>query len=453
MFYLITASIFLFAQTLIIGSANILIYPEFFIYPWLLSKRLLIFRDFLAQHGPFLYLMLVPFVNDRSLLSMKLFYVAVQTLTLILVLAILRKTTGRLGFVLGGVLFIIHNFYIADNHLWDDVIAVNFYMFIYYWLVSKPRLERRHLLIIGLLAGLVSLIKPYYASVIFPAVIVTGSLVPFISFFVVWLAVMVFYAVNHGLWIFLDQFIFYNIYYAFQLKKYQLWVSVTFLKAGVLMLTFGLAGYWFIRNKFKNNPILLFLVFSGLIFFTGFRKVDYVIYTAFFCIFIGQVAGKLTGKKLAAFLIVLFFYLFYSARQAKHIYYTINTFRVPYTERPVVGRMVGRIKRFGLEQKQVYVLGNYPELYYFLEKVPPVWHNMVWPFSSAYYRNTEQEIINDLKKKQVDLVVIPKPLDPNYKDFHRLIKFIYQQYQLIYQDNDFWLYSLKMLTKTVRDRV
>jgi len=433
--------LYLLLQTFIVGSSNILIYQEFFLNPWLIGKGFLIFRDFTAQHGPFLYLLLVPFAFDKSLVSMKLFYIAVQTLNLILVLLILKKTSSKLGFIFGGLLYVLHNFYISDNHLWDDVIAVSFYLVIYYLLIRKPKIEKNHLLLIGVLIGLISFIKPSFAIIILPVIIFCWSLIPLMPFFMLWFLVLLFYAANHGLYQFLDQYIFYNIFYALQIKKYRLFVDIIFLRNSLLMLLISVIGYFSAKKRFTRNPIILFLIFSGLIFFTGFRKFDYVIFTAFFSIFIGQVTGKLMLKKLFIYLVILFYYIFYSARQTKHIYYVIHNFRTPYMERPLVRRMVNKLKTFNLDKKEIYVLGNMAELYYFLEKKLPVWYYMILPISSKYYHNTEERIIKDLKDNKVDLIVVPKPVDTQYSSLKALIKYVFSNYKIIFENNDFQLYS------------
>lgn len=443
MFYLIMTGFYLILQTFIVGSSNILIYQEFFLNPWLIGKGFLIFRDFAVQHGPFLYLLLVPFAFDKSLVSMKLFYIAVQTLNLILVLLILKKSRSKLGFLSGGLLYVLLNFYISDNHLWDDVIATSFYLVIYYLLIRKPKIERNHLLFIGTLIGLVSFIKPSFAIIILPVIIFCWSLLPVIPFIILWFLILLFYAANHGLYQFLDQYIFYNVFYALQIKKYRLFLDIIFLKNSLLMLVASIIFYFSTRKQFNKNPIILFLIFSGLLFFTGFRKLDYVIFTAFFSIFIGQVVGKLTSKKLVIYLFILFFYLFYSARQTKHIYYVIRNFRTPYMENPLVSRMVNKLKTFDLENKKIYVLGNNAELYYFLEKKPPVWYYMVLPISSKYYHDTEKRIIKDLKDNKVNLIVVPKPVDTQYSNLKALMNYVSSNYKIIFENNDFQLLTIR----------
>lgn len=64
------------------------------------------YRDFFDHHGFLLTHLLAPLTTDQSLTFIKAFYYLVTLLNLFLVLKILKKVTSKIGFGLGGILFV-----------------------------------------------------------------------------------------------------------------------------------------------------------------------------------------------------------------------------------------------------------------------------------------------------------------------------------------------------------
>lgn len=445
-FYLISSFIFLLIQTFVILTTKINIFPELVYYPWLMSKGLLIYHDFAVQHGYFLHLLLLPFSLDKSLVLMKCFYIAIQTINLVFVLLILKKTSNKLGFILGCGIFISLNYYLSDSNLWDEMIVTTFYLCIYFLLIHDTFQNKKKLLIIGTLIGLVSFMKPSFVIMLIPVILYYRTLVPTIPVIMIWVLSIVFYALHGDLYIFLDNYIFYNKFYAsgtrdlfsfphiFALPNLpnRRFVTITGYLLFASMVTFGIK-----RNNFKNNPIILFVFFSLCLYFPGYNIINLTPFGAFFCIFIAQILGKLKKQYALLYLIVLVYYGIFISQQAKHAYKYFKTYRQHYLESTQIKRMVAKINKFNLTNKKIYIFGNRIEFYYFLDKLPPVWYTVVWQVGIQYYPDIEQRTISELKKNKVDYILMPKPMDSNYVSFKDLIKFIKQSYAPIYEDNNF----------------
>ena len=131
MFILLFSISLLLIQIFLIVTTNLNIFPEFFLYPWLIGKGYLLYRDVAVQHGFLSYLLLVPFSLDKSLFTLKIFYLVIQSFNLLLVLLILRKTTSKLGFMIGGIFFMVLNFYLSENNLWDEIYATPFFLSVF----------------------------------------------------------------------------------------------------------------------------------------------------------------------------------------------------------------------------------------------------------------------------------------------------------------------------------
>ncbi len=426
-------------QAFLILSTNINLYPEFFFCSWLISKGLLIYRDFGAQHGPFLYTLLALFTWDRSLTTMKVFYYALETFNLLMVLVILKKTTGKLGFIIAGGLFVILNFYISDNNLWDESILTSFYLVIYYLLIRKGELSNRVFLFIGILISSVSFIKPSFGILLIPLLLYYRKLSPLIPVTIMWLAVLIFYAINHGLNQFWNQYIIYNIHYGFGIHQY--FVDRIFSQNVLFFLTLSSILYFIIRKKFTRNPIIIFLAVSAILFLPGLRKWDLPPFVAFLTILSGQLAGRLKRNHLFLYLLIFALFVYDTARQTKHQYVYLHTAQPPYMENRKINIVVDKLKILGIRNNNLYVWGGQIEIYYFLDKLPPVWFYLVQTKSPAERSRIQAQIIGEIRENKIDTIVMPKPLDENYAPLTGLQKYITDSYRLTYEDSDFKLYE------------
>ncbi|MBI3366544.1 hypothetical protein HY041_02870, partial [Candidatus Roizmanbacteria bacterium] len=162
MFYFIFSLFFFLFQSFLIIYTRVNIFPELFFFPWLVSKGLLPYRDFFDHHGFLLYYALAPFMKDTSLVLLKQFYIVIQTLNLFFTLIILKKISSKPGFILGGLLFVLINYFISDGNLWYELIITSLYLFIFLILQGKHKYRNQ---VLGILVALVSLIKPTAAII------------------------------------------------------------------------------------------------------------------------------------------------------------------------------------------------------------------------------------------------------------------------------------------------
>lgn len=395
-----------------------------------MRKGLLIYRDFGAQHGFLTYLILTPFVLDKSLSMLKLFYFVVQTINLVLVLSILKKSSSKLGMIIGGFLYILLNFYVSDNNLWDEVMVTSFFLLIYCLSACVNIRLNFKLLLSGFILGLATFMKPSFAVMLFPLLIVYRSLVPLIPVGLVWTLVLLFFFLNRGLYQLLDNYIFYNKYYALLPKGF--FVEKNFFYLTVMILLVAIFLFIILRKSHKNNLYLsfLFMLFSIVLFLPSYHKVHLPPFIAFFTVFIGQFVGQLKKQHLFIFLITLFFYGLFLIGKTKRQYFYLNNFRRPYMDDNVIYERRDKLKFYPLSDKKLYILGNQVELYYLLDVLPPNYFTLVFPFVITYYPTLEKRIIEDLKKNRVEYIAIPKPRDRNYSSFKILKKYVVNQYRL-----------------------
>lgn len=451
-FCYVISALFLLLQAFIVLTTKINIFPELVLYPWLISKGSMIYRDFNVQHGYVLQLLLLPFTSDKSLFFMKGLYVMVQMVDLFLVLKILKKTTNKLGFILGGGLFIVLNYYLSDSNLWDEVIVTSVYLFIYYLLIRDSSRDTRKILFIGLLIGFVSFMKPSFVIMILPIILFYKSFTPAISIVALWAVTFVYFAITNNVNGFMNSYIYYNIFYALgsrdtfePLRMFSLQGMSTdklFTNSTYFLLVLSILLLIIYRKKYKSNPIILFVLFSFALVFPGYGKINLVPFGAFFSVLVGQLIGSIKKQYLLLYLFCLALYGVFMSRQAKHLYTYFKTNRLPYMENEKTAKIISKIKNYNLTGKKVYVLSNQVEIYYYLDKIPPVYHTVLWGNIIYYYPDIQQRTISEIERNKVTFIIIPKPLDTNYSTFDNLIKYIDMSYKLIYENDDF-----KMLKK------
>ena len=427
----------------LILTTKINIFPELVVYPWMMSRGLVIYRDFPLQHGYFLQLLLMPFSIDKSLFAMKCFFIAVQTTNLYFVIKILKKSTNKLGFLIGCGLFIVLNYYLTDSNLWDEMIVTSFYLFVYCIVLKNPIINNKKLIGMGILLGFSSFMKPSFMIMALPLVIYYRNFLPFISIMGVWAGSFLFFFICGTSKAFLDSYILYN-------KHYSLGISVPsfntpFMERTLLILLICICLFIFEWKKFKRNPILLFTILSFALFFPSCNRINLVPFGAFLSILIGQVIGKINKLlPLAIFTLLAFFYLYFMGQQAKHAYMYYKTNRFPYLENTYILRLVTTLKNHNLASKKIYVLGNDVELYYYLDSLPMTWYTIMFDVAKSYFSDVEMRTMREINTRGVQYIIIPKPLDRNYEGYTNLIRYIQHNYALFFEDS-----SVTVLKKTI----
>lgn len=413
---------------------------EFFYYPWLTQKGHIIYRDFFQNHGPLLYYLLAPLTLDKSLTLIKIFYALVQSANLILILIIIKKFSKITSFVIGGVVFLVLNFYFSYHYFWDEQLIATFFLLIYYLVGSKEFALKSAC--IGILIGLASLIKPNALIIVIPVLFFYKK--KFFLFYpvLIWSAVAFYFFLHNGFLQFIDNFILYNYYYQnYYLKNFPYLAAIKdnwyFLNFLVVIFIFTIHV---INRKNINGKLLIFLLISASCFYPLIGVDRFAPFTSFLAIFISYLL-TITNKKLF-FLIVLFLYLVSFSFQTNNKVQRIQKLQMPI-EDSRSKKIIAYFKDNNLHSKSFYIMSNNVEIYYLLDKPSAVYFPLMYPSISSYYKDFQETYISDIKKNRTDLIVIPQPIDPNYRLAINLITFVKTNYNLSYEDSDFLIYTKK----------
>lgn len=438
MFYLLLGALIFVIQSLLVLSVRINIYPEFFFLPWLVSKGLMPYRDFFTHHGFLLDFFLAFPSFDKSLLLIKLFYFAIQSLNLILLLLILKKNGSKTGFVICGPLYVLLNFYLSENNLWYEEIIATFFLAIYYLLNLKEL--RGKPLILGTLVALVSFIKPSAAVILFPILFTTRKIRVLFYFFIYWIAIGVFFFLNHGLSQFIDELFSFNVYYASYIKNLNFFLIEKDFYQFVLFI-FGLLLILILLSKKTrlNFPLLLFIATSVIFIFPAYSKVGLVPAAPFFVIYLGWGLKKINPPYKFLLIGILAYFLLFMGRKVKHQYWLYSN-KPPYIEKTKT--LITSLKSEVDLKDNIYVFGNEVEVYYFLNKLPPIHYPLNFPWIANYY-SVEKQIISELKRKKIEHIIIPKPQTKEYLPLRSLKQFINKNYLMMKETNEFQLFLLK----------
>ena len=86
--------------------------------------------------------------------------------------------------------------------------------------------------------------------------------------------------------------------------------------------------------------------------------------------------------------------------------------------------------------KPLYVFSNRPEFYTELDTVPPVYFPLKFPGVEKYYPNYETNIMNSIKRDNIERVVFVMPLDTEFENQKYLKNWIMQNSVVEYQDEN-----------------
>lgn len=416
---------------------------EFFYYIWLVGKGHIIYKDFFHNHGPLIYYLLAPFSSDTSLTWFKIFYTLVQSANLVLVLILIKKFSGILGFIIGGITFIVLNFYFSYNYFWDEQIIATIFLLIYYLINSKE--FRLQTVCIGILIGLASLIKLNALIIVIPVLVLYKKKSFLFYPILIWsIILMYFFLQNYSLQ-FIDNYIVFNLHYQNYALKYYPYLSALksnwhFLNIHFLIVIFIFAIHS-LNKKNINGKLLVFLLISTSFMYPIIAEDRLAPFASFLAIFISYLF-TITNKKFI-FIIIMLLYLMSYSFEAKNKVETFQT-RPAVIENTRSKKIITYFKNKNLYSKNFYIMSNNVEIYYLLNKPYKVYHPEMFPVISGYYKDFQETYIKDIKRNKTDLIVIPLPIDVNYELASNLITFIKTNYSLSYKDSDFLVYTVKI---------
>lgn len=426
-------------QLLTLIQRPINIFPELFYYPWLVSKGLLPYRDFFDHHGFLLYYFFAPFVQDKSLFILKLFFSCIQFVNLWLFLSIIQRHLSKKLYLGFGVLFILMNLYLAGNSFWFEHIILTFYLVIYKILYSKMRHRE---IIIGILIMLVSYIKPNAAIILIPCVIILKQLDVVIPLVLGWVGVGIYFYINHGF----NQLISYLFIFNKNLPQQLLPVMSFsgdrfFLTVSILIFIATIFILWKSKRLYFFKTPLIFTFCSLIFVLVLYGRVHFLIFFTF--MFILE-AGAIQKVRIRYRTIGMWMLLFYSifviyllVKEQKQI----NTSKGEYIKVHTDQKLIAYLKEMHLGNKPFFVFGNYPEYYYLFNQLPPVHMSIILhDIYKPQFPDMENNLIKEISKRDVFTIIIPYPIDPNYLLFVQLLTMVEKQYSLLKMSDTFRIY-------------
>mgnify|MGYP001613830490 CR=1 FL=1 len=431
---LLYSIIIFFVNSLLVLTTNINIYPEFFVFPWLVRLGYLPYRDFFDQHGFLLYYILAPFTADKSLTSIKIIYFLFQTLNLAILLIILRRITHRASFVLGGLMYVLMSYYTSENNFWYEIPIALIYSLLYLFTIIKPFREK--LLITALFASAASMIKPTAAMILVPLFYIYKSTKLFLYFSLSWIIVGIIFLYQHGLSNLIDNLFLFNRHYATYFSEHRVvFINLRFAKISLLFFLFCFIVVLLQKKIKPATNILLFVFTSSIFLFPIFATYNLAPLCLFFTIFVAFTI-KVSQKwwRYSVYLVLLFYIFVLLGYSNNRV--AVNTARIAYIEQEATNRIIALSKNISMTDKKMFVLGTQVELYYLLENKPSTYFPFIVPWLTLYYPTLEQQLIDEIKMNNVEIVLVPQPLDNYYSGFYALRDIITENFFLAVSSPD-----------------
>lgn len=440
MFYVSVGLILTLVYLGLILTTNVNIWPELFFFPWLVHKGLLPYRDFFDHHGFLLSYFLAPLSEEKSLILIKGFFYFISLVNLFLVLKILKKLMFKLSFFLGGFLYVMINFLIAENNLWYELVITTFFLITFNLLTSKK--SKYQYPLIGIFIALASFIKPTAAIILLPLFILSKSSVLLLSFSLSWLLVILYLTANKTLYQFINYVFFFNRFLGEHLDLSSL-SDIKFLLASLLIVFLSIFILLAQRRIERIFFPLSFLVTSFIFPLVSYGRTHLVPAVTFFSVLIGFVLKESKGFFNYCFLTIFAIYLGLLTINVGEHYFFLKDQRLPYIENQRSKAIISALKNLGLDKKKFYVFGNQVEIYYLLDQIPPTRFPFKAAFIEKFLANFEDTIVSEIKKDKVELIIIPKPIDKFYSDLKILQVFIKENCQPIKIESEFEICFLK----------
>lgn len=383
-------------------STKVNIFPELFVYPWLITKGLVPYKDFFDHHGFLPYYLLAYLTVDKSLVMIVVFYHLLQLGNLVLVLAILRKSTSWLWFTICGILFVLLNFYFSDTNFWFE----HFYIFIsllIFYISQFTNDFRGKLLLVSGLIFLTTIIKPTFGIMLVPYLLYFKSAKPLLYLILYWVILLIAYSFNSTLIQMIEYLFIFNRNAIVYIKQYYgLGVELSVLKMFLLTSVISLSVYSFFVKKPKI--FILINLLSYLFFLQGLSRINLLPAIPFFVILIGY-SGTSNNKFIKwsyLFIIIILCVFFYI--KTKHQYFAVKR-NLPLIESTRVQSCMKELINKGITKKKT-VYFDTPEYYYLLDKKPSTFYLIDLDFITRYRKDFETRTISDIERNQTAAVML-----------------------------------------------
>lgn len=435
----IIAFIYLLTQSYLILNTAIVIYPEIYLFPWLVQKGLIPYRDFFDHHGFLLNYLLSPFV-ESTFSHLRLVYFIIQSANLGLLFVILRKITNKAGFIYCGFTYIFINYFLSENFLWYEAIITTIYLIIYLLLITKD--SKRVSITIGLFIAIASFIKLNAAIILIPILLIKKRYETALTFFLSWALVLIYFSLNNALPQFIDSVFRFNSFLISNLNQ-----SITgywTLKKFIFFVSL-ISSYIFIFGVInKKLPTLLltfFVLVSSTIFISsgGFKE-HFLPLGTFFIILIAIVIKSINSFKKTIFALLLSLFAMDMIGKNINQFRWLQANRTAYQEDLNSKALSNEMNSINAERKTFYIFSNnHVEGYIFLNQIPPTYFPIKFPFVEKYFSNYEERILSEING--VHFMITPKSPEGEVKELKKVKKYIQTHYSLRINTKQYQIYS------------
>jgi len=370
------SAICFFSYLFILIAVPIQVFPEFFFYPWLVSKGLIQYRDFFDNHGFMTNILFSPFIGNGAILVSTLFIVVQCTQFVLMALLVAKRIKNPILFFLLLVLYGAFQFTIVGQQVWFDQLMA--FLLISAWYFFEMKREG-----VGwLFFAFATMIKPPGFIFCIPFYLLTKNKKTIFIFIGAWLFSLFYFYQKGGLVALWQQLILFNTsYIQSTYRSHTLWIGPKLL-VGIVLTYISIIILSLLKKK-KNASLILACFCGAMLFFQGLAKVNLAISVPFFVILFAERLADKKFKKISLLIFLVFFLII--GRDAFKTYREIR-YRTPYLS-ILPTKEIAELKRIvgPVNDKRMLVVGNRVELYYHLSVLPPEFIPLRFPSIDAVY--------------------------------------------------------------------
>lgn len=392
---IVIAVICLTAFLFILASVPTQLFPEFFFYPWLVAKGQIQYKDFFDHHGFLTNVLLAPFSKQESLSRISLVFFLMQATQFLFIARLAADKVKRpLHFLCLLALYGVFQFSVVANMMWyDQWIA---FFLVAAWYFFEMRGERRG----WFFFALATMVKPTAFIFFLPFYGMTKNKKNILVAFVAWLFPLLYYFGKGGLGSLWEQLVLFNaLYIQSTYKTFYLGIGIKLL-IGIAIAYCALFIPALLEKK-RRTPLMFAFFCSILFFFQGLSKVNLAISVPFFILLF---ADLWQTKKWRMYLGILFAVLILIlGRDGLKTYGEIKKMK-PYAQ-TIAKSEIKQIKKLTekREDRNILVVGNRPEIYYWLDVLPAGNTALSFPWTAKMYPRSYE-------LNSIYTVLIPKRL-------------------------------------------
>lgn len=392
MILLLISALCIITYLFVMSSAPVQLFPEFFFYPWLVSKGLIPYRDFFDHHGFLTNLILSPLTSNGAHM-ISILFIVIQLIQFILIAQLIAQRIKKpFLFLLLLISYCAFQFTIVGQQMWYDQWIAFFLIAAWFFF------ERRREGVGWIFFALATMVKPTAFIFFLPFYLLTKNKKTIFGFIGIWLVALFYFYQREGLGALWQQLIVFNAsYIQSTYKTFYLGISIKLLLG--IVIGYSAILILSIAKKAKSTPLILAFILGASFFLQGLSKVNLAISIPFFILLLAESFNDKHNRKV---LVILFFVLFIMIGRDVWKTYGEIRYRTPYLsvtssdERASLKKLIAPLK-----DKNMLVLGNRPELYYYFDILPPESISLHFPWIDRVYPRT-------YSFEGVETIIIPR---------------------------------------------